>query len=99
METVLLAHLTMQKLVSALNLRGFQAGNRSIGYSATHVVPHVHRLSFMPPICDWSLFRCSSIGQRGDIENGAVNYTLIDAEKTQALQAANGERRRNPTGH
>lgn len=43
--------------------------------------------------------RCSSIGQRGDIENGAVNYTLIDAEKTQALQAANGERRRNPTGH
>ncbi|VDL73640.1 unnamed protein product [Nippostrongylus brasiliensis] len=43
--------------------------------------------------------RCSSIGQRGDVENGAVNYTLIDAERTQALQAANGERRRNPTGH
>uniref|UniRef100_A0A7I4Y6V3 IRS-type PTB domain-containing protein n=1 Tax=Haemonchus contortus TaxID=6289 RepID=A0A7I4Y6V3_HAECO len=43
--------------------------------------------------------RCSSVGQRTDIENGAVNYTLIDAERTQALQAANGERRRNPTGH
>ncbi|KAK5978768.1 IRS-type PTB domain-containing protein [Trichostrongylus colubriformis] len=43
--------------------------------------------------------RCSSIGQRTDVENGAVNYTLIDAERTQALQAANGERRRNPTGH
>ncbi|WKX95115.1 hypothetical protein Q1695_011962 [Nippostrongylus brasiliensis] len=43
--------------------------------------------------------RCSSIGQRGDVENGALNYTLIDAERTQALQAANGERRRNPTGH
>ncbi|KAK6055690.1 PTB domain protein [Cooperia oncophora] len=43
--------------------------------------------------------RCSSVGQRADIENGAVNYTLIDAERTQALQAANGERRRNPTGH
>ncbi|EPB74032.1 PTB domain protein [Ancylostoma ceylanicum] len=43
--------------------------------------------------------RCSSVGQRADVENGAVNYTLIDAEKTRALQAANGERRRNPTGH
>ncbi|KAK6737884.1 hypothetical protein RB195_020157 [Necator americanus] len=43
--------------------------------------------------------RCSSVGQRTDVDNGAVNYTLIDAEKTRALQAANGERRRNPTGH
>ncbi|KJH47301.1 PTB domain protein [Dictyocaulus viviparus] len=43
--------------------------------------------------------RCSSVGQRADTENGAVSYTLIDAEKTRALQVANGERRRNPTGH
>ncbi|VDM80343.1 unnamed protein product [Strongylus vulgaris] len=47
--------------------------------------------------------RCSSVGQRPDGENGiTVNYTLIDAERTRALQAANaanGERRRNPTGH
>ncbi|KAJ1346134.1 hypothetical protein KIN20_000841 [Parelaphostrongylus tenuis] len=44
--------------------------------------------------------RCSSVGQRTEAESGAaVNYTLIDAEKTRALLAANGERRRNPIGH
>lgn len=52
--------------------------------------------------------RCSSIGQRSDIDNGIVNYTLIDAEKTRALQAAaatnddrngNSSRRRHLTGN
>uniref|UniRef100_A0A1I7WSF1 IRS-type PTB domain-containing protein n=1 Tax=Heterorhabditis bacteriophora TaxID=37862 RepID=A0A1I7WSF1_HETBA len=39
--------------------------------------------------------RCSSIDQRSDLDVGTLNYTLIDAEKTRALQAASSGDHRN----